>query len=424
MTQPPFSDPAGQPGPWPNTPASQPYSESPYPPMPGSQPYPAQTPSQAYPQVPQAPGSQPYPGTTAPASQPYPGMMPGSQPYPGMMPPSQGYPGMPPAWPPADGRPLFQPAPLPQASATRGERSLRTALLGAGGLILLLVIYFTLPGAAAAGVRSAYPTVHAKIAILSGERDSQTVTENMPVQFSAAQSSGNDLTYNWDFGDNSNATGQVVTHTFTQSSQNDTVTLSISDPLGDSNQTGHQDSATLTLRVYPAAPTASFTPSPGQFDGTGIPYSFDASASTGENITQYEWNFGDNSPAYDSYGPTTTHEYTSLGTFTVTLTVTDDVGQTGTSQQTIQVTAPAPQASFTASAVDSFGYVSVDASGSTGYITDYSWKWGDGLNDDSGSNSGDSHYYSNIGTYTITLTVTDAFGRTSSTSHTVDYTGM
>lgn len=50
MTQPPFSDPAGQPAPWPGTPGSQPYPGLPYSPMPGSQPYPGFTPGTTPPQ--------------------------------------------------------------------------------------------------------------------------------------------------------------------------------------------------------------------------------------------------------------------------------------------------------------------------------------------------------------------------------------
>jgi PKD repeat protein len=413
MTQPPFSDPAGQPAPWPGMPASQPYPGSPYAPMPGSQPYPGMTPAQGQPPM---PGSQPYPGFTTPASQPYPSA-----------PPVPGYPSAPPNWPPSAGQPVLPPAPPPPPAtpATRGERSLRTAILGAASLIVLLVIYFTLPGAAAGGVRSAYPTVHAAITILSGARDSQTVTENTPVQFSGAQSTGNDLTYAWDFGDGTTANGQVVTHTFANSSQGDTVTLTVSDPLGDSSQTGHQDSTSLMLRVYPAAPIALFTATPGAFDGTGIPYTFDASGSSGENISDYQWDFGDGTPTVDGTS-SESHEYTSLGTFTVTLKVTDDVGQVSQPYSIqINVTASAPQAIFAAPTVDAFGDVSVDGSPSTGDITDYTWNWGDGSSPyDGGSSPTASYAYSNIGTYTITLTVTDAFGRTSSVSHSVDYTGM
>ena len=52
------------------------------------------------------------------------------------------------------------------------------------------------------------------------------------------------------------------------------------------------------------------------------------------NIASYAWDFGDGTTAS---GPTTTHVYTKLGTYTVKLTVTDRGGLTATSTQTIAV---------------------------------------------------------------------------------------
>jgi serine protease len=64
---------------------------------------------------------------------------------------------------------------------------------------------------------------------------------------------------------------------------------------------------------------------------------FDASASTdaGGSIAGYNWNFGDNSAA--GPGVTTSHVFQAAGAYTVTLTVTDNLGATGST--TRQVTA-------------------------------------------------------------------------------------
>ena len=86
------------------------------------------------------------------------------------------------------------------------------------------------------------------------------------------------------------------------------------------------------------SPVASFTcsPSSGQ---SPLTVSFDASASHDPdgNITAYEWNFGDGG---HKTGITTTHTYTTAGTRSATLTVTDSDGARGTSSHTIVITSP------------------------------------------------------------------------------------
>ncbi len=72
-------------------------------------------------------------------------------------------------------------------------------------------------------------------------------------------------------------------------------------------------------------PTAAFTddaPAP-----VGSPTSFDASASSasGGTVATYHWEFGDGNTQTTS-SAMTTHTYDSVGDYTATLTVTDDVG--------------------------------------------------------------------------------------------------
>ena len=64
---------------------------------------------------------------------------------------------------------------------------------------------------------------------------------------------------------------------------------------------------------------------------------FDASASTdpNSNIVTYAWDFGDGATGT---GINTTHQYTTEGTFTATLTVTDALGLLDTATATITAT--------------------------------------------------------------------------------------
>src|SRR6266850_2694673 len=61
-----------------------------------------------------------------------------------------------------------------------------------------------------------------------------------------------------------------------------------------------------------------------------------STASSGQSITAYSWNFGDNSTGT---GPTTNHTYNGPGTFQVSLTVTQTSGTTNTSTTTATISA-------------------------------------------------------------------------------------
>jgi len=252
------------------------------------------------------------------------------------------------------------------------------------------------------------------------------ITPGQSVSFSVAATSsdGSTPSYSWNFGDGATGTGADPTHTYTTAGVY-TATVTATDDLGASA------SESIQINVD-APPTASFTTSPTQ-PAPGTSVSFNASGSSDSvgtiNQSLDSWNFGDPSSGSNNTasGPTASHAYANPGTYTVTLTVTNDAGQTATSQRQVIVDDP-PTATVTPSATlttpgsaVSFSSTAAASPSTGGTITTYSWNFGDGstLN---GTDADPSHAYASPGVYNVTLTVTDNFGGsyTASTQVTVD----
>ncbi len=127
-------------------------------------------------------------------------------------------------------------------------------------------------------------------------------------------------------------------------------------------------------------------------------------------IVAYAWDFGD---GYTASGVTASHTYMVMGSYVITLTTLDNDGLTNSTSLTVSV-ARGPFATFVY-VVDEWT-VMVDASGSSADrgIASYDWSWGDGT---TGDGPLATHTYIVMGTYSITLTVTDTAGYTSTVSH-------
>jgi len=162
-----------------------------------------------------------------------------------------------------------------------------------------------------------------------------------------------------------------------------------------------------------AAPVASFTATPdrGRFP---LVVAFNGAASTDSDgtIATYAWTFGDGKTGT---GATASNTYAAAGTYTATLTVTDNRGATGTTTRTITVNPNTPPlASFTATpgAGRAPLVVAFDGTGSSdgdGTIASYQWDFGDGK---AATGVTASNTYATAGTFTARLTVTDNDGAT------------
>ncbi len=181
----------------------------------------------------------------------------------------------------------------------------------------------------------------------------------------------------------------------------------------------------VTVTVPNVAPTASFTVSTdgaatANVDATG-------SKDTDGTIASYAWDWGDGSAA--GSGLTATHTYAKSGTYTIKLTVTDNQGATGSTTNPVTAIAAnvPPTAAFTSS---SNGLnLNVDGSGSSdsdGTISSYAWDFGDTNNPtgDTATGKTATYQYSQAGTYTVTLTVTDDRSGTASVTHAVNVSAV
>ena len=142
--------------------------------------------------------------------------------------------------------------------------------------------------------------------------------------------------------------------------------------------------------VEPGPPTARFT-----FTCTGLACSFDGRSSSAQSGATYTWDFGDGGVGS---GTTASHTYGSAGTRTVTLTVTDALGESTASHDVTVSEIVNSIARFTKTC--SSHTCSFDASTSSN-ATSYSWNFGDGA---TATGVSTSHRFTPNRSYTVTLT--------------------
>jgi PKD repeat protein len=188
-------------------------------------------------------------------------------------------------------------------------------------------------------------------------------------------------------------------------------------------------SATKAVTLQDKPPVATFTPS-STSGPTGTPITFDGTGSYDPDgtIITWSWIFGDTTTGS---GSVVAHTFTTAGTYTVTLTVTDNGGYSSSTSSQITITDRPPVVSATpAPTTPSPGQsvtLSITASDPDGTISTTKVDWGDGTVDNLGAVSSDTHTYALPGsttssTFTVTVTVTDNSGSSTSTNSQVTVT--
>jgi PKD repeat protein len=225
----------------------------------------------------------------------------------------------------------------------------------------------------------------------------------------------------WNFGDGTTASGTLTpSHTYT-SDGNYTVTLTVKDAAGISS------TSTTTAAIAETPPAVAITGAPASAD-VGRAIALASTVTDPDPAGQaagfaYAWTVTDNGAAFAS-GSGSSFSFTpnAAGTYVVTLAATDNDGGTGTTSRTITVNPPPVASAGPAENGNAGSPLAFAGSVQGGSAPETAaWNFGDGT-----TASGTlipSHIYAAAGTYTVTLTVTDAAGVSSTSTTTASISG-
>lgn len=199
----------------------------------------------------------------------------------------------------------------------------------------------------------------------------------------------------WDFGDGSTGSGANPDHAYRTVGVYD-VTLTASNLYQTNSRTRNMYITVLNIprADFDADKTRGGAPMDVQFTdkSTGAP-------------TTWKWDFGDGASSTEQNPK---HTYTTLGTYTVTLTASNENGSDTTSKTNLIVTTMAPVADFKADRqVGKAPFIVTFTDLSKGNPTSWVWDFGDGT---SSYEQNPRHIYMREGSYDVRLTVTNQYG--------------
>ena len=271
-----------------------------------------------------------------------------------------------------------------------------------------------------------YPTVE-----ISSPAVNVTTTTGSSIQFEGLVTNGNaPFTYYWNFGsaEISDSSVEDPGSVVFPKAGDYVVRFTVSDNDGDIVV----DTITVTVvdQVIDVEPVAAISsPDSDVIIMQGSSVSFNGTVSSGNSPLTHSWNFGDTTIPVSSVEDPGSKVFNQSGTYTVTYTTTDDDGDSSTAS--VVVTVLVPDTNPTASMTSPSSNVNITQGGSvncqgtvTGGNTPYTHAWNFGLSglatrtvEDPGTLT-----FNVAGNYTVTYTVTDSDGDTSSVSHTVTVT--
>jgi len=218
------------------------------------------------------------------------------------------------------------------------------------------------------------------------------------VDSSVAQANYNLVSWKWNFGDGTTATGQTVIHTFTPG-----ITVNVKLVVtADSSGVICRDSIVKSIVIH-SLPTVYVA---GDYNPSCIvvPAKFFGSSGMEPYIKSWQWDFGDGT--FDTM-QNPTHLYPDTGTYQVVLHVIDSNGCANENiTPFFQKVNPLPSMNFNwnidpAAVTDNLQF-SATVDTSVGKVTSWHWNFGDG---DTANIQNPTHQYKTVGQYSVTLSV-------------------
>ena len=283
------------------------------------------------------------------------------------------------------------------------------------------------PGRAQCNQRVREPEIEDPFAHVTS--DPQYAKPKEPVKFDASKSHDMDgdpcKKFVWDYGDGSpleTTTEPVTNHAYDEPGSYP-VTVTVTDKYGrkgNANLTQQVIDPRDPDKIYP--PVAELESHPHE-SVPKQPVNFDASKSRdykGEPCKKFVWDFGDGSPKKTTKTPTTTHAYQKPGSYPVNVEVTDKYDQTARAGVNQRVREPGPEDPYVAlnneppiskpkEPVTFDASKSVDMDGDP--CKNYTFDFGDGSPVVHTPKPVVKHAYDNPGSYPVTVTATDKYGR-------------
>ncbi len=298
---------------------------------------------------------------------------------------------------------------LPAASTTVYVRLAASATVNTSGNIILTSAGATSQSVAVSGTINSLPNAAFTL-------NSVNCNGNVTSFKDMSTGTGTIKGWLWDFGDGQASTLQNPTHNYLTPGDYNAV-LTVTDNYGCSSKT-----AATVLHVI-AAPVANFTASATACVAGNVVFTDRSSTATGA-IKLWIWNFGDGKIDTLMSAQNVVHSFTHPGIDTVKLIVITNSGcSSSVFAQPIKIN-PLPVVDFKLPAVclsDAYAQFTDNSSimDNTQSLFTYSWNFGDNYAiaaDNTSNQQNPRHKYAYTGNYTVTLTVTSAYGCVASKS--------